>query len=82
MPAPTPRTEPAWLRCRRRVFMLCNAFGMNREDRLELASVFLDRNVDSYSDLDPAELSRLRDGLECAAIVCMFQMQRRSGDRR
>lgn len=81
-PLPEARTEPAWLRSRRRVFALCNAFGFNREDRLEFATVMLDRNIESYNDLSPAEISRLRDMLEGAALACLIQVQKRRGERR
>lgn len=75
-------TEPAWVRARRRVFAICNAFDLDRQDRLEVATVLFDRNVDSYADLSPDELHRLRDGFEVAAIVCKIQMERRRGHRR
>lgn len=79
---PDARTEPAWLRSRRRVFAIHNAFGHSRADRLDYATVFLDRNIDSYNDLSPDEISRLRDALEGAALACLFQMQKRRGERR
>jgi hypothetical protein len=61
--------------------MLCNGFGFSRADRLEFATVLLDRNVDSYADLDPTEIARLRDALEGAALACLFQIQKRRGER-
>jgi hypothetical protein len=79
---PDARTEPAWMRSRRRVFALCNAFGFSRATRLDYATVFLDRNVESYSDLSPVEIARLRDALEGAALACMFQIEMRRGERR
>lgn len=63
------------------IFAICNRFRLTRGDRLELASVLLDRNLDSYKDLSKAEAARVRDALEGAALVCLFQMQRKSGDR-
>jgi hypothetical protein len=74
--------EPAWVRSRKRVFALCNAFGFSREDRIEFATVLLNRNIDSFNELDPAEISRLRDALEGAALACLFQVQKRRGERR
>lgn len=67
--------------CRRRVFAICSQFGLSRADRLELAEVMFDRNVGSYSELGPIEITRLRDALEGAAIICMFQAQKRAGER-
>ena len=62
-----------------RCFSLCNAFGMTRPERLDLATTFLDRaSTSSFNDLSPIELARLRDGLECAAFVCKMQMDRRA----
>jgi hypothetical protein len=74
--------EPAWVRSRKQVFALCNAFGFSREDRIEFATVLLNRNIDSFNELDPAEISRLRDALEGAALACLFQVQKRRGERR
>ena len=67
---------------RRAIFAICNAFGLTRGDRIELATVLLDRNVESYRDLSPAEARRLRDALEGAVIVCTIQTERRQGKRR
>lgn len=61
---------------------IAKKFSLNRADRLELVTVLFDRNIDSWNDLSPAEWRRLRDGLECSALVCLFQMQRRAGERR
>lgn len=82
MSDPRDDTEPAWLRSRRRIFMICNAFKLDRQDRLEVATMLLNRNVESYADLSPAELHRLRDGFEVAVVVCKIQIERRSGERR
>lgn len=77
---PTP-VEPVWVRNRKACFAICNAFSLNRGDRLELASVLFDRNVNSWNDLDSVELGRLRDALEGATLVATFQMERRRGLR-
>lgn len=63
------------------IFSMCSKFSLTRGDRMEFAEVLLDRNVNSYNDLSPAELQRVRDGLEGAALVCLFQIQRRRGER-
>lgn len=64
------------------IFRICAAFRLTRGDRIELATVLFDRNVESFNDLNGAELARLRDALEGAALVCRMQMERRSGERR
>jgi len=69
-------------RDRGRVFDICKRFGLTRGDRIELATVLLDRNVESYKDLSHVELHRLRDALEGAALICWMQMERRAGQRR
>lgn len=65
----------------RAIFAICKAFSLKRGDRIEFATVMLNREVDSYSDLDPAEVARLRAGYEGAVLVCKFQMERRRGER-
>lgn len=75
------QAEPQSVRDRKAIFRLCNAFGLTRPDRLEVATVLLDRNVDTFSALSPAELARVRDALEGAALVCTIQIERRRGER-
>lgn len=74
--------EPRWLVDRKAIFRLCGAFGLDRGDRINVATVLLNREVESYRDLSPHELSRLRDALEGAALVCQIQMERRAARRR
>lgn len=64
------------------IFRTCSAFGLDRGERIELATLLFDRNVESYNDLSMGELSRLRDALEGAAWVCRMQMERNRGERR
>lgn len=61
---------------------MCNAFGLTRAERLEVVTVLLNRNVESFRDLSPAEASRLRDALYGATLVCVIQMEKRKGQRR
>lgn len=63
------------------VFRICEVFSLSRGDRIELATVLLDRNVESYNHLSLQELQRVRDALEGAVLVCTFQMERKRGDR-
>lgn len=64
------------------IFRVCSVFDLGRGERIELATVLFDRNVESYNDLSLGELSRLRDALEGAALVCRMQMERKRGVRR
>lgn len=63
------------------IFAICNKFRLSRGDRIEVATVLLDRNLDSYKDLTTAEVCRLRDAFEGAALVCMIQVERKRGER-
>lgn len=63
-------------------FAICGKFSLTRGERLEIASVLLDRNLDSFNDLSKAELSRVRDALEGAVLVAHIQIERRLGERR
>lgn len=65
----------------RAIFAMCNAFSLTRGDRMEVASVILNANVESYRQLDSTEIRRLRDALEGAVLVCKIQMERRRGER-
>jgi hypothetical protein len=72
---------PQWQRDRAAIFKLCNAFSLTRGERIEIAATFLNRNVESFNDLDPGELARLRDAFEGAALVCHVQIEKRRGLR-
>lgn len=76
------RNHARYVANRGAAFAIAAKFSMTRGERIELVTVLFDRNVDSWADLSPDEWGRLREGLECAALVCSFQMQRRSGERR
>jgi len=81
--SPTNNDRPdKWERDKRAVFAICRSFDLGRPERLELATVLFDRNVSSYADLTAAEMARLRDALEGAALVCTIQLERRRGQRR
>lgn len=69
-------------RDRAAIMAICQRFRLRREDRLEVACVLLDRNVNSYNDLSHVEMRRLRDAFEGAALVCMIQVERKTGERR
>lgn len=65
----------------RQVFKVCNAFGITRADRLEWATVVLNRNVDSFNSLGPVECARLVDAANGAAYMARIWMERRRGER-
>lgn len=65
----------------RAIFSICSAFSLTRGDRMEIASVMLNANVESFNQLDSTEVRRLRDGLEGAVLVCKIQLERRRGER-
>lgn len=72
---------PQPVRNMRRAQMIAGAFGLERGDRLDLASTLFNREVTSWSDLDDRELNTLRWGLECAVLVCKIHMDRRDARR-
>ena len=73
---------PQPVRNMRRAQMIAGAFGLTRQDRLEIATVLFNRQVQSWGDLDNGELNTLRWGLEAAVLVCTIHMERRDGTRR
>jgi hypothetical protein len=68
-------------RDRKAIFAMCSAFGLSRADRLEVVTVLLDRNVESFACLDDNEVRRLRDAMHGAVLVCTIQRERRRGER-
>lgn len=79
-------TPTAWEEVKRRnraaVFVICKRFDLGRAERLEIATVLFDRNINSYNDLSAQEWMRLRDAFEGAVLVCSIQMERVRGQRR
>lgn len=63
------------------MFAACNAFGLTRAERIDIATTLLDRNVESYRDLSPHEVQRLRDAFDGATLVCVLQMEKRAAQR-
>jgi hypothetical protein len=54
---------------RRKLFALADHLGLDRDERLELASSILWRDITSYSHLDDAQVDRMLDVLEGAEKV-------------
>ncbi|WP_373070177.1 hypothetical protein [Gemmatimonas sp.] len=62
---------------RRKIFLLADALGLTRDERIELAEVILRRDLVSWKQLDDAQVDRMLDVLEGAAMVIELQRQRR-----
>lgn len=72
---------PQWVRDRRAIFAMCNAFNLTRGERIEIATTFLNREIESFSALSVDEIARLRDAMYGATLVCMVQIEKRNGTR-
>ena len=68
-------------RHRRGVFAACDAFNLTRGDRLEVATVLLNQNVDSFRQLGPGEWERLWFAFNGAVLVARILMERKAGQR-
>lgn len=53
----------------RRVFALCNALGLERDERIELAEMLLGRDIDSYKRLVHYDAVRLVDAMVGFGLV-------------
>ena len=62
---------------RRKIFLLADALGLTRDERIELAEVVLRRDLVSWKQLDDAQVDRMLDVLEGAAMVLELLRQRR-----
>jgi hypothetical protein len=47
----------------RLLFQLCSEIGLDRDDRLELAEILLQRDVPTFTDLTDDEVGRLLDAV-------------------
>lgn len=70
-----------WRRNQQACFAIANSFDLSKAHRLEIASVLLDRNIESWNDLDHVELGRVRDALEGALLVAHIHVERQRGQR-
>lgn len=68
-----------------RLQIMCKAFGLTRDDRLELADQLLRRPdnmpITSYSQLNAEELQRMLDGLTGAVLVAHLVRERQAAMR-
>lgn len=79
--APPPLDRDVWRRRQQACFVLANAFDLSKAHRLEIASVILDRHIESWNDLDHVEMGRLLDALQGASLVAHIHIERRRGQR-
>lgn len=54
----------------RLLFQLCDEAGLDRQDRLDLAEIMLNRDVPTFTDLSEDEVGRLLDALRGWAYIC------------
>lgn len=54
---------------RRKLFVLSDQIGLDRDERIEIARVILWRDITSWGNLDDAQVDRLLDVLEGYAVV-------------
>lgn len=54
---------------RRKLFVLAGELELTRDERLELASYILRRDILSWKYLEPGQIDRLLDALEGAQLV-------------
>lgn len=59
----------------RKLFLLCDEIGLDREQRIELAEYLLRRDIDTFNDLDPAQVSRMLDACEGYQLITHLRSQ-------
>ena len=73
VPAESPGTAEAR---RRKLFVLARSLDLTHEERLELASTILWRDVLSWRDLDDDQVLRMLDALEGAEkVLALYRMR-------
>lgn len=58
------------------MFLLAREIGLTREERVELASYLLRRDLTSWKGLDDVQVSRLLDGLESYQLISGLKAMR------
>lgn len=61
---------------RRKLAMLAREHGLSREDRLDLASYMLRRDITTWRTLSDAQVSRLLDAFEGHELLAELERQR------
>ena len=54
---------------RRKLYGYAKTFGMSRDERIELSEILLRRDIKSWDELSPEQVSRLLDAFEGAALI-------------
>jgi len=65
-----------------RLLIMCKAFGITRDERIELARHILARDehlLTSFNDLDDHDLERMLDAMTGATLVAHLCLERRAG---
>lgn len=63
-------------RMRRKLWVLASELELSRDDRLELASYLLRRDILSWKHLEPEQIARLLDALEGYSLIkSLLQMR-------
>lgn len=63
------------------VLIACRSLGLRRSDRLEVATVLLDRNVETFKSLSSIEVDRLWYAFHGAVYVANLLWERHKGTR-
>lgn len=61
---------------RRKAMHYCDTYGLTRQDRLDLASYLLRRDVTTWKGLDEGQLLRLLDALEGFQLIAQLMIDR------
>lgn len=63
------------------VFRICNAFGLTRADRLDIATTLLNRHIESFRELSPIEVDQMWFAFNGAMYTASLLMERKVGQR-
>lgn len=64
-----------------RIERRCKQMCLSRSDRLEIASIVLNANVESFNQLGPVEMARMVDGFDLAYYAMHLLAERQRGLR-
>jgi hypothetical protein len=75
---PDPRADD-WKRLA--IFRICTAFDLSRAHRLEVATVLLDRQIESFKELSPHEVDQLWFAFNGAMYIASLLSDVKAGVR-
>jgi hypothetical protein len=61
---------------RRKLMMTAREWGLSREERMEIASYHLRRDITTWKTLSDEQVTRLLDGFELAELLIELRRQR------